>query len=83
MRDTTGTVTLTPKAFVDLAMPKPNPDDWTDTAGAALILNRSRPTVYDLVDREILKRYRIGTHAMFWVPEVREVATALERLRRG
>lgn len=65
-----------------ITLPEPNPDDWTDTAGAALILNRSRPTVYDLVDCGILKRYQIGTHGMFWVPEVRKVAAAPYRLRR-
>lgn len=62
-------------------LPYPNPDDWTDTAGAAVLLDRSRPTVYDLCDRGILRRYRIGTHSMFWVPEVREIAAALRRVR--
>lgn len=61
----------------------PNPDDWTDTAGAASIIGRSRPTVYELVARGTLTRYEIGTHGMFWVPECREVAAAVKRLGRG
>lgn len=62
---------------------EPNPEDWTDFAGAGEIIRRSRPTIYDLVDRGILTRYQIGAHAMFWVAECREVARAMERLSRG
>lgn len=58
----------------------PNPGDWTDTAGAAEIIGRSRPTVYELVSRNVLTRYQIGTHGMFWVPECREVAASIARL---
>lgn len=57
----------------------PNPEDWTDTDGAARMLGRSRPTVYDMVERGVLVRYHAGSHAIFWVPEVREVAAALAR----
>lgn len=64
----------------DVKLPVPNPEDWTDTEGAARILGRSRPTVYDMVDRGVLTRYRVGAHAVFWVPEVRDVAVALSRL---
>lgn len=58
----------------------PNPGDWTDTAGAAEIIGRSRPVVYDLVSRGVLTRYQIGTHGMFWVPECRELAESIARL---
>jgi excisionase family DNA binding protein len=61
----------------------PNPDDWTDTAGAAEIIGRSRPTVYELVEKGTLTRYQLGTHGMFWVPECREVGAAIERLSGG
>lgn len=65
-------------------LPLPNPGDWTDTAGAALILGKSRPTVYEMVDRGVLERYRIGTHGMFWVPQLEQVAAAIRKLaRRG
>lgn len=68
----------------DLKLPEPNPDDWTDAAGAADILRRSRPTVYDMVDRGVLTKYWIGTHALYWVPQVEQVAAALGKLaRRG
>jgi hypothetical protein len=59
---------------------EPNPDDWTDTAGAAEIIRRSRPAIYELVSRGSLTRYQIGTHGMFWVPECREVAASIARL---
>jgi hypothetical protein len=60
----------------------PDPDAWVDTAGAAAILGRTRATVYDMVERGVLVRYRIGPHAVFWAAEVREVAAALSRAGR-
>lgn len=59
---------------------EPNPADWTDTAGAAEIIGRSRPAIYELVSRGSLTRHQIGTHGMFWVPECREVAASIARL---
>jgi hypothetical protein len=61
----------------------PNPEDWTDTEGAARLIGRSRPTVYDMVERGLLVRYRIGALSLFWVPECREVGAALARVRAG
>lgn len=64
-------------------LPIPNPEDWTDAGGAAEILGRSRPAVYDMVDRGVIHKYRIGTtHTAYWVPEVRHVADAISRLTR-
>jgi hypothetical protein len=63
-------------------LPLANPEDWTDTAGAACLLGRSRPTVYDMVDRGLLTRHKIGTLSLFWVPEVVEISKALARLAR-
>lgn len=60
---------------------KPNPSYWTDIAGAALLLNRSRPTVYEMIERGVLTRYEIGCHALLWVPEVKNVAAAIRVLR--
>lgn len=66
-------------------LPLPNPEDWTDAGGAADLLARSRPAVYDMVERGVLRRYQIGTHGMYWVPEVKRVAAAIRQLsvRRG
>jgi hypothetical protein len=65
-------------------LPLPNPADWTDAGGAAAILGRSRPAVYDMVDRGVIAKYRIGTHTMYWVPQVEQVAAAIRKLaRRG
>jgi hypothetical protein len=67
-------------ADIEARLPIPNPEDWTDTAGAGDILRRARPTVYEMVDRGIITRYRIGHCAVFWVPELTRVAQAIERL---
>jgi hypothetical protein len=79
------TVTTDRSTFVELCnvAAVPNPDDWTDTSGAADMIGRDRSTVYDLVARDVLTAYRIGRSRAYWVPEVREVAAALARLRRG
>jgi hypothetical protein len=62
--------------------PMPNPGDWTDTAGVCAMINRTRATVSDMVRMGTLKRYQAGGTYIFWVPEVREVADAMERLSR-
>lgn len=63
-------------------LPLPNAADWTDAAGAALILGRSRSTVYDMVDRGILSRHRVGASTVFWRAEVEEIRRSLDRLER-
>jgi len=60
----------------------PNPQDWTDTNGAALILGRGRSTIRDMVADGVLRRHLIGSRPVFWVPELREVREALERVAR-
>jgi hypothetical protein len=65
-------------------LPIPNPEDWTDAAGAAAILGKSRGTVYDMSTRGVLTAYVIGAgRVLFWVPEVQEVARSLKRLEAG
>ena len=63
-------------------LPLPNPEDWTDVAGAAEILRRNRSTVYDMADRGLFREYVIGSKRLFWVPELKEVADALGRVGR-
>lgn len=64
-----------------MSAPIPNPEDWTDAVGAAAILGRSRATVYDMVERNVIHAYPIGANrTLFWVPELREVAGMLKRL---
>lgn len=63
-------------------LPLPNAADWTDAAGAAAILGRSRSTVYDMVDRGILNKHRVGTSTLFWRAEVEEIRHSLDRLER-
>lgn len=63
-----------------IEIPLPNPADWTDTEGAAAMLGRNRATVYDLVNRGVLTRYRAGTTSIYWVREVREIVAARRRL---
>lgn len=60
----------------------PNPQDWTDTKGAAEILDRNRTSVKDFVDKGTITRYLIGSMPAFWVPELKEVRSALDRLKR-
>ena len=69
----------------ELKLPIPNPEDWTDAAGAAAIIGRKRSTVDDMVSRRVLHRYEIGAarRPVFWVPECREVAKALARVSAG
>lgn len=57
-------------------MMEPNPEDWTDIAGAAVHIGRSRPTIYSLIDSGALRVYRIGGHRVLWMPEVQRVADA-------
>jgi hypothetical protein len=64
------------------SLPLPNPGDWTDAAGAADLLGRSRPAVYDMVDRGVIHKYRLGSHTLYWVPEIQQVAAALQRVAR-
>lgn len=63
----------------------PNPQDWTDAAGAAAIIGRARATIDDMAARGVLTRYEIGAslRPLFWVPECREVARALARVATG
>lgn len=68
--------------MTDQMSANPNPQDWTDTSGAAEILGATRATVYDYVNKGTLTRHKAGTTSIFWVPEVREVRDALDRLRR-
>lgn len=62
-------------------LPLPNPGDWCDTDEAARLLQRARPTLYDIVQRGALHRYKIGTVSVFWRAEVLELAAALRRSR--
>lgn len=63
-----------------MELPMPNPEQWLDTNQTAEALGRRRATVYDMVERGVLTRYRIGALSVFWRPEVTEVAAALRRL---
>ncbi len=54
---------------------------FIDIQTAANLLGRARSTVYDMVERGLLNRYEVGTQALYWGPQVVEVAAALERLR--
>jgi len=63
-------------------LPLPNPGDWTDAPGAAVIIRRNRSTVYDLVARGLITPYRVGDKTLFWVPELIEVRDAMRRLER-
>lgn len=56
---------------------------FTDSYGAAFQLGRSRGTVCDMVDRGVLKRYRVGTAVLYYLPEVLELAAALARIESG
>jgi hypothetical protein len=60
----------------------PNPKDWVDTDGAAKILDRSRTTVYAYVAAGVLEQYQIGAHAVYWVPDVQDMAKALRAIGR-
>lgn len=62
-------------------LPLPNPHDWTDTTGAALIIGVGRMTVTDMVTRGALNRYLAGNTYIYWVPECQEVAAARRKLR--
>lgn len=53
---------------------------WTDAAGAAAILGRSRSAVYDMVDRQILRKHRVGSSTLFWRAEVEEIRRSLDRI---
>ena len=55
-------------------------EGFTDTQGAAALLNRAVPTVIDMVNKGLLTRFRVGAAVLYWAPQVREVADALRRL---
>lgn len=71
----------------DQTLPLPNPGDWCTIDGAAEITGRSRRTIARWVDLGTLTGYRIHgagrRHVILWVPEVRELAASLERVRKG
>jgi hypothetical protein len=54
---------------------------FVDSKGAADLLCRSRSTVTELADRDVLTRYRVGAAVLYYRPQVEEVADALKRLR--
>lgn len=55
-------------------------EKFTDSGGACFYLKRSRATLCDMVERGLIKRYRRGTAVLYYLPEVLEVADALQRL---
>lgn len=68
-------------------LPLPNPGDWCTIAGAARLLKLSRRTVERMVADGRLTGYlpygapdRVASRIL-WLPEVRELAAALERVR--
>lgn len=61
-------------------LPLPNPDDWIDINQACELLQRARPTVYDMLERGVLNRHVIGSRTLLWRAEVAEVAAALRLL---
>lgn len=63
-------------------LPIPNPEDWTDTNGAAVILDRTRSSVVDFVSKGTITKHLIGGMPAYWVPELKEVRDALARLNR-
>lgn len=63
-------------------LPIPNPEDWTDTNGAAAILGRTRASVKDFVDKGTICKHLLGCTPAYWVPELKEVRDALDRLNR-
>lgn len=63
-------------------LPIPNPQDWTDTNGAAALLARTRSSIYDFTSKGTITRYTIGDLPVYWVPELKEVRDALDRLKR-
>lgn len=71
----------------DQTLPLPNPGDWCTIDGAAEITGKSRRTIARYVELGTLTGYKIhgaGTRgALLWVPEVRALAGAVERVRRG
>lgn len=68
-------------------LPLPNPGDWCTIGGAATLLKLSRRTVERMVADGRLTGYRpYGApdrvaSKLLWLPEVRELAAALERVR--
>lgn len=55
---------------------------FVDSRGAATILGRTRSTVCDMADRGVLTRYAVGSAVLYWDPEVRDLAAALQRAAR-
>lgn len=66
-------------------LPIPNPEDWTDTGGAADILGKSRATVHEMASSGVITRHPCGisVRPMFWVPELKQVRAALDRVSPG
>jgi hypothetical protein len=55
----------------------PNPEDWCDAAEAAVVLHRTKATVYDMTNRGVLNAYPVGRIKLWWRPQVARVAAAL------
>jgi hypothetical protein len=58
-------------------------DNFEDSTGAAFLLQRSRATLVDMVNRGLITRYRVGKAVLYFRPEILEVAEALRRLEKG
>lgn len=68
--------------MIEQELPIPNPEDWTDAGGAAEHLGVARSTVYDMVKSGVLTRHVIGGLGAYWVPELRALFAARERVGR-
>lgn len=80
--NTGGKVTLDTGTFIAMQALRPNPENWTDTNGAAEILDRTRSSVVDFVAKGTITKHLIGGMPAYWVPELKEVRDALARLNR-
>lgn len=71
----------------DQTLPLPNPGDWCTIDGAAEITGKSRRTIARYVELGTLTGYKIKGSprrgVLLWVPQVRELAGAVERVRQG
>lgn len=65
------------------ALHLPNPQDWLSVDQAAALIGVDRSTIYDLIRREKLGDFTIGSLRVLWRPEVDAYATAYRIVKGG
>lgn len=62
--------------FMQPTLPMPNPHDWLSVDQAAEVIGVDRSTIYDLIKREKITCYMIGSIRVLWHPEIVAYAEA-------